>query len=141
VNTPASAALLIPVLALVALTFAVLLMIPYARFKAARERRVVPADFALGESANVPPEVRLPNRNLINLLEMPTLFYVACLALYVTGKADWIYVDLAWMYVIGRLCHSFVHLTYNNVLHRLVAFAVSSVVLLAIWVRLGWQLL
>jgi hypothetical protein len=105
-NTPASAALLVPVLALVALTFAVLLRIPFVRFKAARERRVVAEDFALGESANVPAEVRLPNRNLINLLEMPTLFYVACLALYATGKADWVYVDIAWMYVIARVCHS-----------------------------------
>jgi hypothetical protein len=41
-------------------------------------------DFKFGESARVPGNVSVPNRNLMNLLELPVLFYVACLTLYVT---------------------------------------------------------
>jgi len=80
-----AARILYPVLALVALTFVVLLLIPYARFRAAARGRVTVADFRYGESANVPGDVSLPNRNLMNLLELPLLFYVGCLALYVTA--------------------------------------------------------
>ena len=43
---------------------------------------------------------------------------------------------LAWAYVACRALHSLIHLTYNNVLHRLAAFAASNVVLLVIWIRL-----
>jgi hypothetical protein len=32
--------------------------------------------------------------------------------------------------------HSIVHLTYNNVVHRLAAFAASAVVLFILWVKL-----
>ena len=131
-----STAIFYPMVALVLWTFAVLLMIPKRRFKAAREKRVRVADFAYGESENVPPEVRIPNRNFMNLLEAPVLFYVACLTVYVIGKVDPWSVGLAWAYVGLRVAHSIVHLTYNHVIHRMRVYAVSIFVLLALWIRI-----
>jgi hypothetical protein len=128
--------ILFPMAGLAALTFAILLLIPYVRFKAARGRLVTADDFKLGESANVPAKVSIPNRNLINLLELPVLFYVACLTLYVTKTVDATSLYLAWLYVALRAAHSFVHLTYNNVFHRLSVYAASNVVLLIMWIRL-----
>ena len=93
------------------------------------------ADFRYGESPNVPGQVSLPNRNLMNLLELPVLFYVVCLAFYVTGKLDAAALYLAWAYVGLRAAHSVIHLTYNNVFHRLSAFAASNVVLVALWIH------
>ena len=115
------ARILYPMLALVALTFVVLLRIPYVRFRAAGRGQVTVADFRYGESPNVPGEVSLPNRNLMNLLEMPVLFYAGCLAFYVAGAVDWSAVVLAWVYVALRAAHSVIHLSYNNVFHRLAA--------------------
>ena len=129
------AGILYPMAALAGLTFAVLLLIPYARFRAARRGRVTAADFRYGESANVPGDVSLPNRNLMNLLELPVLFYVGCLAFYVTDTVDAAAAFLAWAYVALRAVHSAIHLTYNNVFHRLSAFAASNVALLALWIR------
>jgi hypothetical protein len=128
-------AIFYPVAALVALTFAVLLAIPVARFRAAFRGEVKAKDFRYGESANVPGAVALPNRNLMNLLELPLLFYVVCIALYVTRTVDGLALGLAWAYVGLRAAHSVVHLTYNNVLHRLAVFAAGNVVLLVIWIR------
>ena len=88
------ARILYPMLALVVLTFVVLLFIPYARFRAAA-REVTVADFRYGESANVPGDVSLPNRNLMNLLELPVLFYAGYLAFYVAGAVDSAAVGLA----------------------------------------------
>jgi len=88
----------------------------------------------------VPGEVSLPNRNLMNLLELPVLFYVACLAFYVGGIVDVAAVVLAWAYVALRAAHSVIHLTYNNVFHRLAAFAASNAVLLALWIRFAFAL-
>ncbi len=130
------ASILYPMAALAALTFAVLLVIPYRRFKAGFGGRVTAEDFKYGESANVPPDVSIPNRNLMNLLEMPMLFYVACLALYVTRTVDGGSLALAWAFVALRTAHSLVHLTYNKVLHRLAVYAASNIVLAVIWIRL-----
>lgn len=125
-----------PMAALAMLTFAVLGLIPYQRFKAAFARRVTAADFRYGESARVPPEVCIPNRNYMNLLEIPLLFYIACITLYVTQRVDAAALGLAWAYVGLRVAHSAVHLSYNKVEHRLVLFALSNAVLIVLWVRL-----
>jgi len=127
--------ILLPVFALAALTFVVLLQIPIARFRAAARGKVTAHDFRLGESARVPAEVQLPNRNYMNLLELPVLFYVACLAMYVTDHGDAAACAIAWLYVGLRCLHSLIHLTYNRVVHRLLAFAISNVVLGALWLR------
>ena len=129
------AAILYPMAALAGLTFVVLLLIPAARFRAAARGQVTSRDFRYGESANVPGEVSLPNRNLMNLLELPVLFYVVCLAFYVTATADARALYLAWAYVALRTLHSLIHLTYNKVFHRLIAYAASNVALIALWVR------
>jgi hypothetical protein len=133
-------AILYPVVALVALTFAVMVRMYRVRVGAARAGRVRVRDFKLGESADVPADVALPNRNFMNLLEMPMLFYVACIVFYVTAMVDVVALILAWLYVAARVAHSVVHLTYNNVLHRLTAFGASSVALLALWAVLAVRL-
>ena len=127
--------ILFPVVALAALTFVVLLLIPAARFRAGARGEVRSRDFAYGESASVPPRVGLPNRNLMNLLELPMLFYVVCLAFYVTRSVSASAVTLAWTYVALRAAHSVIHLTYNRVSHRALVFAASNVVLVLLWVR------
>ena len=51
--------------------------------------------------------------------------------------SDLVLVSLAWMYVALRYVHSFIHTTYNTVMHRFYVFAASAMVLLVIWLRLG----
>ena len=124
----------LPVIALAAWTLLVQNLIPLRRFRAAFAGQVTAVDFAMGESATVPPQVALPNRNYMNLLEAPLLFYVVCVALYSVRAVDAVAVWLAVAYVALRIVHSLIHLTYNNVMHRLVPFGLSNVVLAAAWV-------
>ena len=123
-----------PMAALIALTFVVLTLIPIKRFRAGFAGEITGEDFRFGESARVPGHVSIPNRNYMNLLELPMLFYVAGLMFYVTGKVDAVALTLAWVYVALRVIHSAIHLTYNRVVHRLAPFALSNLVLLAFWV-------
>jgi hypothetical protein len=129
-----------PMVALGALTFMVLLRIPFVRIRAARAGIVGVEDFKLGESPRVPGDVSIPNRNYMNLLELPTLFYAACLALLALGKVTPADYAIAWVYVGLRAAHSLIHLTYNHVIHRLIVFATSNVVLSVLWIRLGLAL-
>lgn len=128
--------ILFPMAALATLTFAVLLLIPVRRFRAGFAGQVVFDDFRYGESPRVPPEVALPNRNMMNLLELPVLFYVACLTYFLLGHVSGLALGLAWAYVGLRLVHSVIHLSYNRVRDRLTAFAASNVVLVMLWTNL-----
>jgi hypothetical protein len=129
--------MLFPMFALAGWTALVLLLIPMVRIRSAVRREVVADDFRYGESAAVPSYVSLPNRNYMNLLELPMLFYVACLLLYVTAGASPWTIAIAWTYVALRVVHSAIHLSYNHVLHRLAAFTTSNVMLLVLWVLAG----
>jgi len=122
-----------PMGALVALTFLVLMFVPIRRFQAAFSGKVKRDDFKFGESTNVPGIVSIPNRNLMNLLELPVLFYVCCLALFVSDRVTERELYLAWGYVGLRALHSLVHLTFNHVLVRLTLFAASNVALITMW--------
>jgi hypothetical protein len=128
-----------PMGALALLTFVVLTMIPLRRFRAGFAGKIVPDDFKYGESANVPPDVSIPNRAYMNLLEMPVLFYVICLMLYVSSRVSPAFLALAWIYVALRVVHSIIHVTYNNVSHRLIPFAVSNLIVAVMWGLFFWR--
>ncbi|MBS0471772.1 MAG: MAPEG family protein [Proteobacteria bacterium] len=122
-----------PICALAFWTFAVLLLIPFRRFRAAASGRVKAEDFRFGESGNVPGDVSIPNRAMMNLLELPVLFYVVCLMFFVTHTVTYVILELAWAFVGFRVAQTLIHLTYNNVIHRLTAFAVSNFILVTLW--------
>jgi hypothetical protein len=125
----------VPVSVLALWTGVVLLMTGARRLLAVRARRVSSRAFQLGESPEVPDDVAVVNRNLMNLLEMPVLFYVVSIALYVTHHAGRGAVVMSWVYVGVRMLHSWEHLTTNRVRRRLALFALSNFVLVAIWIR------
>src|SRR5580765_679563 len=93
------ASIFAPMGALAFLTQAVLLLVPIRRFRAGALGQIQRDDFKYGESANVPGHVSIPNRAMMNLLEMPLLFYVASVMFYVTGKVDTLVLGVAWTYV------------------------------------------
>ena len=125
--------LLYPVIALALWTLCILLIVPIARFRAAFRGEVGAGDFRFGESAQVPGRVALPNRNYMNLLESPVLFYAVCLLMYASGGVSPGLIAAAWIFVALRIAHSLIHLSYNSVMHRLAAFAASIVVLIFMW--------
>lgn len=129
--------ILAPAFALAGWTLAVLLRVAFTRIAAVRRGAIGPDAFRFGETPAVPRQAALANRNYMNLLELPMLFHVGCVIACVTGTASAAVLGLAWLYVALRVAHSLVHLTYNDVLHRLVVFATSNAVLTALWVLVG----
>lgn len=130
-----SEAIFVPVSVLALWTTCVLLMTAFRRIGAVRAGRIPRDAFKFGEPRDVPVDVALPNRNLMNLLEMPLLFYVVAIASYVTHHAGRGPVRLAWIYVVLRVLHTCEHLTTNHILRRLALFAASNFVLAALWIR------
>jgi hypothetical protein len=130
-----------PVLTLAAWTFLVLLTIPICRFTALAKGLLRDGDYQYEEGTHIPAWVRLPNLLFMNLLEVPVLFYVVALLLFVTRGVDALALGLAWGYVALRLLHGLIYVSYNAVMHRFLAFAISNVVVFVLWVRFGLHLL
>lgn len=129
-------ALFQPVAILALWTLLVLLLVPIARFRAGARGQVDFDDFKLGESARVPPETRVPNRVFMNLLEVPVLFYLACVVAVMLQQTTATQLTLAWVYVALRVLHSLIYLGHNVVPLRLTVFALSNVVAAVMWVLL-----
>jgi len=134
-----AAALLQPLVALVVLTAIVALMMGVYR-NVAVIRRLASQRYFQTFNADQPPEwVERPARAYMNLLELPVLFYVVCLLMLTTGKFDVVQVSLAWLFVLTRSVHAFIHIAFNYVPIRFVAFVAGVITLAVIWTRFAAQ--
>ena len=126
--------ILYPLFGMVILTICVAPLVLYTRVKQVSAGNLKIEFFELYSGTGAPPDVTKTTRCLANLFEMPTLFYVACLtALLLELNSAWL-IYLAWGFVIIRVIHAFIHLTYNKVFHRLSAFMLSNFLVIAMWV-------
>lgn len=123
-----------PMLVLVFWTFLIMLFLGYKRFSAAAAGRLKFGHLKVGESEKVPDDVRLASRNFSNLFEMPVLFYALCVAAYAAHQVTELLVVLAWCYVVLRIIHSVIHVTYNHLTHRFLVYATSCALLLVMWI-------
>jgi hypothetical protein len=77
-----------------------------------------------------------PGRLGCNQFEIPVLFYVVCLAAFQTGAAAGAgFIVLAWLFVLSRFVHAWVHMTSNRVILRRRVFMVGYFALVVMW---GW---
>jgi hypothetical protein len=120
-----------PMVAHVALICAIYVLL------AARRRNAVNSGAARSSQfktrTNEPAESASVSANLMNQFELPVLFYVVCLALFATNGVSHVAVVLAWLFVLARYLHAFIHVTSNNLRYRSPAFATGFLVLVALW--------
>jgi hypothetical protein len=122
------------VLAMVLLTFAVLIFAFSQRVIAVRRKKIRISYFRSMSAEQVPPQnIVLSTRHFANLFEMPMLFYVAAVLIVLMKIESTLLVFLAWGYVFFRLIHCVIHVSYNNVVHRMSAFFMGNILLLIMW--------
>ena len=107
-------AILLPLFVEVILTFALLFGMAPMRARDFSSGAVRPEDIALREP-NWPKRTTQVANAFSNQFELPVLFYVLTILEYVTHRAGTIFVVLAWIFVIFRLLHAYVHVTSNIV--------------------------
>lgn len=126
-------AILFPVFTLVILTFGVGLWLVKLRFTAVIKGDLSPKHYKLNRGGEVPEYLAKVCNNYDNLLALPILFYVISGFLFITSKVELAQIIMAWMFVGSRYMHSYIHTTYNNVIHRMLAFMVGVVTLITMW--------
>jgi hypothetical protein len=118
---------------LVLLTFTVGLRLLYVRSSEMREKRVHPQ----AASTSLQMAAKLQNvqasDNFKNLFETPILFYsLVGIAIALNYTPVWLAMG-SWAYVALRIAHSFIHCTYNRVMHRFAAFGSGFLLLVVLW--------
>lgn len=134
------AAIVMPVFALVLLTAIVWFCLYVERIGEMRRRRIDPQALATSAAGEALLKEVQSSDNFRNLFEVPVLFYALCAILAPAEHVSVFYVIGAWLYVALRYVHSFIHLTYNRVMHRFAVYALSTVLLFLMWGVFGVQL-
>lgn len=126
------AAIFGPFFATMVLTLIVWVYLYIRRIQWIQSKKIRSQDLAVpGTLAKLsPPAVSNPSDNFKNLFEMPVLFYALVLYLFITQQVDTVYVTAAWVFVVFRALHSFVHCTFNRVMLRFYLYLLST---LALW--------
>jgi len=123
-----------PIAVMVVLVGVVMALMLRERIAEMKARRIHPQKVASSSQMGAVLQNTRGADNFRNLFEMPVLFYVLCVALFATQQVTPLLLAGAWLYVGLRCVHSFIHIGYNNVMHRFGVFAASSLLLVALWV-------
>jgi hypothetical protein len=131
---------LLPVFVQVALTFAMLFWMGSVRTRSVSSGETKMRDIALGQQA-WPTRTQQISNNYHSQFQLPLLFYVLVIFAWLTKMADLLFLVMAWIFVISRLAHTYVHTTSNHVPTRFKVFAVGVFVLLAMWIIFAVRIL
>ena len=125
--------MLYPMFALVVLINLVGFRLLYLRVRAVQSGQVSIGIFRLNTGEGSPTLIQQNAKNFSNLFEVPVLFFAAgTLSIILQRETHWM-ILLGWAFVLLRILHTSIHLTYNNVLHRLGAFFTGNLIVLAMW--------
>jgi hypothetical protein len=133
-----STAIFWPVLAQVLLTYVVYVVMSSRRIGAVKAGNARPSDFKVPSIEPEPSATAA--RNLTNQFELPVLFFAACLSLFVTGGAGMAAVIVAWVFVLARAAHAWIHLTTNRIRQRRMLFVVGLTINLVQWLLLAFHI-
>jgi len=128
--------MLTPMFCIVLLTFAIGIYTLVLRIRSVSGGEVKIKYYRTMQGQDIPENVIKSTRCFNNMFEMPVLFYAACILWIVYGLQSTFAVYMAWLYVLTRIIHTIIHLTYNNVLHRMIMFLINSFIVLIIWTNL-----
>lgn len=134
--------LLLPLMIQVLLTFVVWHRMYFDRISEMQQKRIDPQRINTRRNGReLLTDSAASADNFMNQFEMPVLFYLAIVLALMLLIQDPVLVMLAWLYVALRIVHSFIHTTYNHVMHRFWVYISSCGVLMVLWGRLAWQVL
>ena len=123
---------LLPLFVEVILTFGLMLWMGVLRNRDFRSGAVKRQEVALREPS-WPQDTTQAANSFSNQFELPVLFYVLTILAYITHQAGLVFVILAWVFVIFRVLHAYVHTTSNVVRLRGTLYGVATVALLINW--------
>jgi Uncharacterized protein conserved in bacteria len=84
----------------------------------------------------IPEVITKTTRCVNNMFEVPMLFYVVSTLYIALHIESLLAIILSSIFVGLRCVQAYIHLTYNNVVHRMLAFWFGLICVLLLWVNL-----
>ena len=131
---------LLPVFVQVLLTFVLHALMGRERVGSIRRGEVKVRDIALHEPNWTKRGTQFGNA-YHNQLELPMLFYVLVAFILITKLGDALLLVLAWIFVLSRIVHAYIHTTSNIVDRRFKVYCVGLVALFAMWLVFAAKIL
>ena len=126
--------LVYPMFAMVVLTCVVLGVMFRTRVQSVVNGDVSISYYKTYQGGKEPDQAIQLSRHFANIFEAPTLFYIVCLVAMITLQSAPLFQLLAWVYVLLRVAHAYIHIGRNKVMHRMRIYFSSWVVLMLMWV-------
>jgi len=128
-----------PVLAQIFLTLGMFTVLGVRKAKVVKAGKVNRQEAKLDNRVWSEDVVKVSN-NIANQFEVPVLFYVLCLVANSINVTDIVVVVLAWLFVLSRYAHAYVHIGSNYVPFRMRLFLAGCFILIAMLVLVAWKL-
>ncbi len=87
-----------------------------------------------------PDSVRKINNNIRNQFEVPVLFYVLAFALWALDSVHEAALAAAWLFVLSRVVHAWIHIGSNVVPVRRPVFTFGWSMVLVMALLVAWEL-
>lgn len=84
--------------------------------------------------------VVLTSKNLANQFQLPVIFYVLCLILASIDAVTMTVLVVAWIFVVTRYVHAYVHVSTNYVPVRMRVFLLGTLFLFVLFALTAWAL-
>ncbi|KQW84780.1 MAPEG family protein [Ensifer sp. Root127] len=124
-----------PMVAHVLLVFVLYALLSIRRVGLVRAGKVSVSQFR--ENRDEPGESLVVRNSIANQFELPVLFHVCCVLLYITEADNIVSLALAWVLIASRYLHAFVHVTSNRIRYRRPLFMVGVAALGGMWIWLS----
>jgi len=129
-----------PMLVMVVLTLLIYVRLINVKVRELKAGKVDMPRRGLHEDA-WPESVLQINNSIRNQFELPVLFYVVCFVLWGLDAVGTLALVAAWLFVVSRIAHAWVHLTSNYIPNRRRLFTAGWWILLFMVLLAAWQLI
>ncbi|MEE2877343.1 MAG: MAPEG family protein [Candidatus Neomarinimicrobiota bacterium] len=128
--------ILIPLALMVALTLLVTARLYFVQRRAIKGWEVRYGYFKTYEGDR-PEYLQAARDHYKNMFELPLLFYVWVIVVYLMESVDRIDLGLAWLFIISRIIHSGIRIAdHTKLRNRFAAFTVGWFVVVIAWSKL-----
>ena len=129
-----------PVLVQIMLTWLMFILLGIRKTQDIKSGNVDRAKTALDNKAWSESVIKVSN-NIANQFQTPVLFYALCFIIFSLNIVTTAVLVLAWLFVISRIMHAYVHIGSNHVPYRMNIFLFGCVALIFMSLYCIWQLL
>lgn len=126
--------ILLPIFAMVVLTFTVLGVMFWTRVQALKKQTLRYSYFSTYTGDSPSEQIIKTSRHYINLFELPVIFYVTSLIIIFLKLENSWNLAWAWSFVIARVLHAIIHLGKNNITHRLYTYVIGCISIIMLWI-------